>query len=557
MEWKHGASLGLLLMAACGCASSPDGADRDALLTPSLATLATPPAHAEAPEGKNERETGQAVRPVSYQADEVPETLPPASAEPTGKATNGTTDATTGEPARGGGPLELDDVIASVYRSHPLIEAAVLSRVVAAGGQTSALGAFDLKLKSASENQPLGFYKTYRQSAGFEQALFGGANVFAGYRIGRGNFEPWFLERQTNGAGEFKAGMLVPLLQNRNIDERRAELWRRGLARQEVEPLIRTQFIEFVRAASVAYWEWVAAGQSYLVADDLLQLAVERTQGLKRRVETGDLPRIELTDNERLIVSREAKQIDARRKLEQSAIKLSLFFRDAQGRPVVPPGALMPPDFPPAQSYDRARVEADISRALTNRPELAALEFLRRQIEVDLAQAENQLLPQLNANVAASQDIGRPTSKLNYKGPLELEGGVYVDVPLQRRKARGKVQALDAKRGQVLSKQRFTADKIATDVQNAAAAVRAAYERIGKSRRSVELARTMAEAERRKFDLGDSDLFLVNQREQQQADAANLVVEALLEYFAAQAAYRAALGIDRVEAETETAAAGR
>ncbi|MEQ8791158.1 MAG: TolC family protein [Pirellulaceae bacterium] len=540
MGWNRGRSVMLLLLAAIGCASSRDDLRQDALLTPAHATL-NPYAAADGPADREPTPDASPspVRPVSFQSEEAvnkPEPLPPIEPEPVEEP-----------PFQNAGPLELTDVVASVYRSHPMIESAVLSRVVAAGEQFSAQGAFDLKLKGASENQPLGFYETYRQSAGFEQPLLGGANVFGGYRIGRGNFEPWYLERQTNGSGEFKAGVLVPLLQNRGIDDRRAELWRSGWARREVEPLIRSEFIAFVQAASVAYWEWVAAGQAYRVADDLLALAVERAAGLKRRVEAGDLPQIELTDNERLIVSREAKQIDARRKLEQSAIKLSLFFRDAQGRPVVPPGNLLPPVFPEARNYARAQVLADIQQAQQNRPELAALEFVRRQIEVDLAQAENQLLPQLNAAVAASQDIGTPTSSKNDKGPLELQGGVFVDVPLQRRKARGKIQALEAKRGQVLAKQRFASDKITTDVQNAAAAVAAAYERIGKTRRSVELARTMAEAERRKFDLGDSDLFLVNQREQQQADAELLLVEALLEYFQARAAYRAALGIDRVE----------
>jgi hypothetical protein len=534
----------LFSMAVLGCTYPRHERHADGLLTPSHATLSTVPETTPVPR-TNQQQPAELVRPVAFQEEDKPEPLPPVNPQPVEEL--GLSDDR---------PLRLEEVVASVYRSHPLIESAVLSRVIAAGDQFSAWGAFDLKLKGASENAPLGFYETYRQSAGFQQALFGGANVFGGYRIGRGNFQPWYLERQTNAGGEFKAGVLAPLLQNRGIDGRRAELWRRDWARQEVEPLIRAEFIAFVRAASVAYWQWVAAGQAYLVADQLLQLAVQRTEGLERRVAAGDLPRIELTDNERLIVSRRAKQIDARRKLEQSAIKLSLFFRDAQGRPIVPPGNLLPPAFPPSRRYDRAQVLADIPRAQRNRPELAALEFARRQIEVDLAQARNQLLPEVNAGLVTSKDLGTPTSPKNDKGPLVLEGGLYVDVPLQRRKARGKIRALEAKRGQVLAKQRFTSDKITTDVQNAAAAVVAAQERIEQNRRSVELAQTMAQAERRKFDLGDSDLFLVNQREQQQTDAALLLVGSLLEYFAARADYRAALGIDRVDGGAARSDAG-
>ena len=56
----------------------------------------------------------------------------------------------------------------------------------------------------------------------------------------------------------------------------------------------------------------------------------------------------------------------------------------------------------------------------------------------------------------------------------------------------------------------------------------------------------MEAAERRKFDLGDSNLLLVNLREQATADAATTEVDAHLNYFDAQADYRAALASDVV-----------
>ena len=54
----------------------------------------------------------------------------------------------------------------------------------------------------------------------------------------------------------------------------------------------------------------------------------------------------------------------------------------------------------------------------------------------------------------------------------------------------------------------------------------------------------MEQAERRKFDLGDSNLLLVNLREQATADAAFLEVVAKQEYFRARADLRAAIASD-------------
>lgn len=442
--------------------------------------------------------------------------------------------------------LQLEQVVGSIRETYPLLESAFLARNIAAGEQLSASGNFDLKLKGASESGALGFYQTYRHAIGVEQPLYSGGSAFAGYRIGRGDFQPWYLERQTNDGGEFKMGVQVPLLQNQDIDARRAELWRTTFGRERVEPEIQAQLIEFIFFGSLAYWDWVAAGRKVEINTGLLKLATDRQEGLKKRIEKGDLAKIAGTDNQRLIVSRQAKLTDAKRKLRQSAVKLSLFLRRADGTPVIPADSLLPDSFPIPTAVDAARLATDIERALAQRPELQILDLLTRQLEVDLAQADNLTRPSLDAVVAGSQDVGKPTSKKRDKSPFELEAGLYLSVPVQRRKARGKIQSVEAKIAQISIKRRFTRDKITTDVQTAYAALIAAYQQIGQARQALELARTMEAAERQKFAAGDSDLLLVNLRESQTASAAAGLVDAMLQYFQARAAYRASLALDVV-----------
>ncbi len=440
------------------------------------------------------------------------------------------------------GVLTLDAVLQSVYQSYPLLRVAIEQRTIAAGRLLAAEGNFDLKLKGGGTTGPLGYYQTNRLGTGLEQALFRGGEVFAGYRVGRGNFQPWYKERETDKAGEFKAGFQIPLVQNRRIDERRAAIFRAALGREAVEPEILTQLIDFVRAASYSYWDWVAAGQGVRIEEALLEIALKRRDGLKKRVERGDLERIELTDNDRLIASRRASLIDAQRKFRQSAIKLSLFFRTPAGQPWLPSPQSLPPSFPPASPYDDDRLQADISAALAGRPETQYLDFVRRQLEVDLAQARNLYLPNVSVGAVASKDIGEPASSKRDKTPFELEASLMVSMPLQRRKALGKLQATEGKLIQVQNKIQFVQDKISTDVQNAVAALRAAYQRIEQARQSVELNQKMEEAERKRFAAGDSNLLLVNLREKATADARKTLVSAQLDYFRAEADLRAALG---------------
>lgn len=442
-------------------------------------------------------------------------------------------------------PLQLDEVIQSVLVSYPLLQSAFAGREIAEGELLAASGEFDLKLKADTINMPLGFYDNYRHSIGAEQPLFSGGSVFGGYRLGTGSYPSYYQNRETHDGGEFKAGMTLPLLQNRDIDERRAGVWRNGWGVQAVEPEIQAQLIDFVRAASITYWNWVAAGQNVMIAESLLKNATDRNEGLQRRVRSGDAPAIELTDNERLIVSRRTKLLDAQRKFQQSSYKLSLFLRDASGQPIVVPDERLPPAFPGEDDPSQRSLEGDIQQALERRPEMRALSILREQLQIDLAAAQNMQLPQLDAVVAASQDVGAPAdAKKDDKSLLELEGGLVASVPLQRRKALGKAQAVEGKLAQVQAKTQFTQNKIVAEVQSASAALHAAFQQLELARQSLALARQMEIAERRKFDLGDSNLLLVNLREQATADAAATEVEAQLNYFEAQAEYRAALASD-------------
>ncbi|MDA1178025.1 MAG: TolC family protein [Planctomycetota bacterium] len=104
--------------------------------------------------------------------------------------------------------------------------------------------------------------------------------------------------------------------------------------------------------------------------------------------------------------------------------------------------------------------------SLSNRPELRELRWQRREAEVDLALGRNQMLPGLNAAFESSQDVGRAASSKRDKSPFELEAGILLDVPLQRRKARGKIMESQGKIAQLMAKQRFTEDKIAIQVRD-------------------------------------------------------------------------------------------
>jgi len=442
-------------------------------------------------------------------------------------------------------PVRLDAVVQSVYRSYPLLQSAILSRDIAFGQQTGASGAFDTKLKGASENGPVGFYETYRQSLGLVKPTYWGGEVFGGYRIGRGDYQPWYQERQTNDGGEFKAGVQIPLARNREIDDRRAELWKAGLERQLAEPDIQAQLIAYVQSGSYAYWDWVAAGEYHRIAAQILRLAEERTARIESQVREGFADPPELTDNLRLVSIRQAKAADTRRKLLQTAAKLSIYLRDSAGQPVIADESQLP-GFPELHKSEDFSLETDIPLALQRRPELKMLDLMRRQVQVDYSNAGNMLQPELNAVLSGSQDMGAPTSSKRDKSPLEAEASVYLDVPIERRKARGKMTETQAKIAQIAAKRRLTSDKIAVDVRVAHAALVSAGEQVSETALSLKLAEDLAGRERQNQEAGASDLLKVALREQYAVESAEKNVDALKLYFESLADYRAAVAEDQL-----------
>ena len=446
-------------------------------------------------------------------------------------------------------PLSLDQIVSSIRSHFPLIRQAAAARGIASGEALSASGAFDHKLEGSTESQPLDFYENYRHSIGVKRNTMWGGQTFAGYRIGRGSFEPWYLERETNKGGEFKAGFIAPLIRDREIDVYRSELWHAELERRRVEPEIMSQIIQFVRDGSIAYWNWVAAGENYRIASELLELAKTRNEGIKEQVKSQEKAEIDLVDNQRIIVSREAKLIDARRKLEQAAVKLSLFYRSDTGEPVLARSEQLPDELIEITSlegsaFDLGLEEDDTGLALVQRPELSEIQLIRQQLNIALRQARNETWPDVDGGVLVGQDVGEPTSSKRDKSELELEALIKVSVPLERRKALGKVRSLRWKLAQVSAKNQFTADKIVADVRLARAALNAAREKVSRANKSYELTVQMQDAEQELFAQGQSTLFNLNIREKQTAEAAVVRIQAMFEYFVAKADYTAAIGSD-------------
>lgn len=443
--------------------------------------------------------------------------------------------------APSGDPVELDDVLGSIRDTYPPLLAALIERDIAEGALRSARGFFDLDVFGSVKGTPDGYYEYTTTEAGARQFLgLWGSTVYGGYRLTTGEELPDYYAQRTQGSGEAAFGVSIPLLRGGAIDETRAGVARAELGAEAAEPFIVRQRLDFVRAGTVAYFKWLAAGQGLVLARDLFRIANDRTAALEQQVEGGLRADIVLVDNQRLVVSREIDLIDAERDFQSASLTLSLFYRDDEGNPIVLGEADLPPGFPPVTSPESIDVEEGVAAALMNRPELRRLALDVEAAEVDVRLARNGLLPVLDANLEAARNYG--DDLYVDRSVNELRAGLSLKFPIQNRKSRGKVQQAVGKLSQTRQKLGFAADKVVYEVRETFASLDAAYRQTTRATLNVSLALELQAAEQALFQAGSSDLLALQIREQSAFDAREKAVKAELDFFTALADWEAVIG---------------
>ncbi|MCA9656607.1 MAG: TolC family protein [Myxococcales bacterium] len=436
-------------------------------------------------------------------------------------------------------PLELDEVLESVRRTHPGLEGAKRAVDERDALEFAARGGFDPKLAIRGKWAPVGYYPQGQIDALVQQATpVWGIGLYAGYRLGLGSYPIYKGDLRTLSGGELRAGVSVPLWRGGLIDERRAELRKARIAQKGARLRYDAEQLALERDAAKAYWSWVAAGQSLEVAERLLEIAEARDAALRDQVAAGSIPAIVIVDNQRLVLDRKAKVVAAELELQAAALDLSLYLRDDRLRPVRP-GRERLPERMPGTRGDLGSLEDAVALALQQRPDALALAADREAAEVEVRLARNQRAPAIDLQAFAARDLGDGPAELR---PTELGVGITVEVDLPLRKARGKHRAAQARAGRIDAERRALRDGVEAEVREAWLTVEAAAQRVVLARLQRDAADQLAEAERELLHAGSSDLLDVNLRERAAADAATLEIDALADYHSAHAELAAAVG---------------
>lgn len=456
--------------------------------------------------------------------------------------------ALRGAPARaetgsdGAAALTLDQVLLSVDQSFPLLVAAARDVEDARGAELAADGGFDPSLKASGVYEPIsGYPRQYFTVQADQPTPLWGTTFFAGYRYGSGKFPVYDGKLDTNDYGEARGGARIPLWRDGPIDRRRASIKQAELGVALAKLSVDQARIEARRLASLRYWDWVAAGRKVGILDAWLALAVARDAALAARAERGDIPEIDRTENQRTILQRQAAVVAAERDLLQAAMELSLYLRGADRAPVIASKDRLPAELPPGSPADVRGGPAEEERAIARRPDVKRFELARDRSRIEADLARNQQKPAIDLTLYGARQFG-PGDPV--RGEPVVGAALVLDIPILNRVQSGRERSADAIAARNEAQRTFARDRVVADVRSAVAAIEAAQRRATMAESESRVATLLAEAELRRFDLGESTLLLVNLREQASAEARVREVDARADYHRALASYRAATARD-------------
>jgi len=439
--------------------------------------------------------------------------------------------------------LTLQEVLSSAREHAPKLLERQAALRSADGRVLAAEGAFDTSLDVELRSRATGSWSGSYLKADAKRALTeDGISLYGGYRISDGRFPTYEDQYFTNSLGEFKLGVLVPLLQDRSFDKNRFQLTDTRLKREQERIKTLIQAIEVQRNATIAYWEWVVAGHQLQVYEHLLAIAKERDTALSRQVEEGAIASFALLENQQNITRRQTLVMSARQKFLVAANKLSLYYRSPQGIPKQPKEAHLPAIaevFSGIASISRA---AGPTEALVaKRPELESLNVALDRARQKLRLGENSLKPQLTLMGEVSRDFGSVAEGGSSRDSTDAIVGVRFSIPLGQRSARGSFRTAKAELDRLVFQRQQLMEQFIVELENLTLGVEMSQKRLMLTQKNAAQTRAMQEAENVRFTNGASDFFLLNVREEAASRAQIDHLLAALDFRATMASYSAAM----------------
>lgn len=432
-----------------------------------------------------------------------------------------------------------------VATQHPVVQQARLLESIADGELRQARGAFDPTVTAGWDRKSFGGTQYYDYlDASIKVPTPLGIDVKLGYERTEGRY--FAADRRTPPGGLLTAGVYIPIGQRMITDERRNALAQARALRDYAQGERAAVVNKFLLTAAKLYGEWYEAHRRRILSDEGVALAAFRLNAVRRRVQAGDAAALDTIEARLELQKRTVLQLEATVDYRNASIVVEgLLWRDRATPMALDTRAVPSLDGLQAEPVDSARIMNWLAIAEQRHPTV-------RKVVAKVRQAESERL-------FAVQQVWIPNAELSYV-PLgeradglgglgdafgasaDAKWGGAIKLPLLALKERGKFTAASGKLEQQRYELALARRDIAISVLTAANDLAALDSLLQLQRQAVVQSRLLRDGEQRKFDVGESTLFLVNARERQVIDEELKRIALEAKYVSARAALAVAIG---------------
>jgi outer membrane protein TolC len=312
-------------------------------------------------------------------------------------------------------------------------------------------------------------------------------------------------------------GVSIPLLKDLIIDKRRSDLAQSKilvrLNQAERQLIVNDLFLD----GASSYWSWAYAHQKQKLFTEVLDKTKNRLEFIKQSFQAGDRAAIDTVEGVLQYQNILNLQTEAWSDLIEAQSRLSNFLWDQNELPYE-----LTEKIQPDSSWIKADIDVMNVPALVNvieeanqiHPKLKLLNFKSDILEIDKLYKTQNLLPTLRVNynfLNKGYEFASTFNTALYQN--NYKAGLQFGLPLFLRQARGdlkqakiKIEQQDLEIGQ-------TKLEIENKIKTYYAALSALRNQYKINQKSVENTKRLLDVELERFDIGESSLFLVNNRE--------------------------------------------
>lgn len=317
-------------------------------------------------------------------------------------------------------------------------------------------------------------------------------------------------ESTVPSGGLLSAGASVNLGQGLILDERRAAL-RKAQIYQQSSEVERTKLLnELNLGATDMYWRWALAYENLNVLKEGVELAKFRFNSVKISFEQGDLAAIDTVEAFSQLLNRQYRLQSAENTFFATTQELNTYLWDENGGPMLLDSGIIPEGL-----FDEFDLNPDFEElriAVASHPELRLTDFELASLDVERRLKAQQIIPtvKLKYNFLAETFSDFNESQFyenNYKW------GLSVYTPLLWRKSRGAVGLAKAKIDFKQNSRDLKEIQLRTKLESELNNWTVVNQQLLTFSENVKSLQALLTGEMRRFEIGESSLFLVNARE--------------------------------------------